>query len=57
MNRQAHYVYFGNPNKVQGPFATRQAADDHAAGKGTVTLLTGNDILMYRIKVAAPRRA
>jgi hypothetical protein len=57
MNKQAHYVYFDNPNKVQGPFATQQLAEEHAAGKGTVTRLTGNDILTYRIKVVAPRRA
>ena len=57
MNRLAHYVYFHSPRKVYGPFATRQAAEAHAAGKGVITQLTGNDILWSRIKVVAPRRA
>lgn len=53
MNRQAIYVYFRNPNKVHGPFLDRREADAYAGDRGTVTLLTGNDILRGRISVTA----
>ena len=61
MNRLAYYVFSPrSPRKVYGSFATRQAAEAYAAGKGVkgvVTQLTGNDILFLRINVAVPRRA
>ena len=58
MNRQGIYVYFNNPNKVHGPFVDTNVAIAYANPKmGTVTRLTGNDILAYRIRVTAPHRA
>jgi hypothetical protein len=54
MNRNAFYVYFANPNKVYGPFLDRSTAADYAGKKGTVTSLTGNDILYGRIRLTAP---
>lgn len=53
MNTPAYYVYFANPNKVYGPFLVRAEAEAYAANNGTVTSLTGNEILSYRIRVTA----
>lgn len=53
MNRSALYVYFANPNKVHGPFLDRGEADAYAGARGTVTRLTGNEILRCRAHVVA----
>ena len=54
MERNANYVWFASrPRKVYGPFTDRAAAVAYAGSKGTVQLLTGNEILRCRLNVTA----
>jgi len=58
MERNANYVWFASrPRKVYGPFTDRAAAVAYAGSKGTVHLLTGNEILRCRLNVTAPNAA
>jgi hypothetical protein len=55
MERNANYVWFAShPRKVYGPFTDRAAALAYTGSKGTVQLLTGNEILRCRLNVIAP---